>query len=326
MPWYAGIIFRILTYLRMQCTAVHQFRVVVTVYVCAAVFHDFGSRFGECVACFCFFVELACRLWQRKRCSWNLMDQESPHVSYRYMLVASRPPSDTFRSVRFESNSLLGCVMCVPWSSGLLRVAAVTALLGFIWRCLFQVITGHSERRVGFGSEGESSALVADKTKVRLILPSYHCLSVLIVVPVCMFFIFVMCVCVFFLFLVCPALLVLGALISSCWCGCCLSSCPCSCCAALSLHVSLPFVVVVLVITLLFLFPSPSLSLSSRSSPRYLVFVLLRLVSVLVSFNSIAARSIPCVLCFMFYAVYFSLVIESTSCRRSWVKTDEPEK
>lgn len=37
MPWYAGIIFRILTYLRMQCTAVHQFRVVVTVYVCAAV-------------------------------------------------------------------------------------------------------------------------------------------------------------------------------------------------------------------------------------------------------------------------------------------------
>lgn len=30
------------------------------------------------------------------------------------------------------------------------------------------VITGHSERRVGFGSEGESSALVAEKTKVAL--------------------------------------------------------------------------------------------------------------------------------------------------------------
>lgn len=32
----------------------------------------------------------------------------------------------------------------------------------------WQVITGHSERRVGFGAAGESSELVAEKTKVRV--------------------------------------------------------------------------------------------------------------------------------------------------------------
>ena len=36
--------------------------------------------------------------------------------------------------------------------------------------CSCQVITGHSERRVGFGCEGESSDLVAEKTKVRLLI------------------------------------------------------------------------------------------------------------------------------------------------------------
>lgn len=37
-----------------------------------------------------------------------------------------------------------------------------------------QVITGHSERRVGFGEGGENSELVAEKTKVRFEIRNYH--------------------------------------------------------------------------------------------------------------------------------------------------------
>lgn len=38
-----------------------------------------------------------------------------------------------------------------------------------------QVITGHSERRVGFGEGGESSDLVAEKTKVCVVDSDVRC-------------------------------------------------------------------------------------------------------------------------------------------------------
>jgi triosephosphate isomerase len=41
--------------------------------------------------------------------------------------------------------------------------ADMLAEFGIPW-----VITGHSERRIGFGAPGESSALVAEKTKVAI--------------------------------------------------------------------------------------------------------------------------------------------------------------